>query len=214
MNIEKWERHYKHLGIDTSRMCCDGIFCEKEEWENVNKKVLFIMKEANSRKPVDLKTLFKNGPKYQMWHTISRWAGGILNSFPEFEEIDKWPAKKANIKKIASINLKKTSGGPSSNMSIINAYAHTDKELLLEQIDEIQPSIVVACGTFESVIWLLDLKVNPDKPHECPVFEETRDIWVIPWIHPGRVDNRKTYNELKELFSKSALNSYYSASAR
>ena len=202
MNIEKWERHYKDLGIDTSRMCGDGIFCEKEEWENVNKKVLFIMKEANSQKPMDLKTLFKDGPKYQMWHTISRWAGGILNNFPEFEEIDNRSAKKANIKKIASINLKKTSGGASSNMRIINAYAHAGKELLLEQIDEIQPEIIVACGTFDSVIWLLDLKVNPDKPHECPVFEETRNIWVIPWIHPGRVDNRKTYNELKELFSK------------
>lgn len=137
-----------------------------------------------------------------MWHTISRWTGGILNNFPEFEEIDEWSAKKKNIKKISSINLKKTSGGASSNMSIINAYAHMDKELLLEQIDEIQPSIIVACGTFDSVIWLLDLKVNPDKPYECPVFEEMRNIWVIPWIHPGRVDNRKAYNELKELFSK------------
>ncbi|MFH1613935.1 MAG: hypothetical protein ABIG61_02470 [Planctomycetota bacterium] len=202
MNKEKWERHYKNLGIDPSRICSDGIF-DDGEWKNANKKILFIMKEVNSSKGGwDLKTLFENGPKYQMWHTISRWAGGILNNFPKFEDIDKWSAKKANIKKIASINLKKTSGGPSSDMSIINAYAHMDKELLLEQIDEIKPEIIVACGTFDSVIWLLDLKkVKPDKPYECPVFEETRNIWVIPWIHPGRVNNKDTYNELKKLFS-------------
>ncbi len=202
MNIDKWEKHYQKLGIKTDAICRDGIF-DEEEWENVNKKVLFIMKEVNNWEGGDLKTLFKDGPKYQMWHTISRWAGGILNDFPEFEEIDKWPAKKANIKKIASINLKKISGGPSSDMSVVNAYAYTDKELLLEQIDEIQPQIIVACGTFDSVIWLLDLKVNPDKPRECPVFEEARKILVIPWVHPGRVDNRKTYKELKELFARS-----------
>ncbi len=201
MNKEKWERHYKDLGITPEKgICSDGVF-DDEEWKKPSKKILFIMKDTNKFEG-DLKTLFENGPKYQMWHTISRWAGGILNNFPEFEEIDNRSAKKANIKKIASINLKKTSGGASSNMRIINAYAHAGKELLLEQIDEIQPEIIVACGTFDSVIWLLDLKVNPDKPHECPVFEETRNIWVIPWIHPGRVDNRKTYNKLKKLFSK------------
>ncbi len=201
MNIDKWEKHYHKLGIDTSAICRDGVF-DKKEWENVNKKVLFIMKEVNDWKGGDLKTLFKNGPKYQMWHTISRWAGGILNNFPKYEEIDEWSARKANIKKIASINLKKTSGGSFSDMSIINAYAHTDKELLLEQIDEIQPEFIVACGTFDSVIWLLDLKVNPDKLRERPIFEKSRNIWVIPGVHPCRVNNRETYDKLKELFAK------------
>jgi len=97
MNKEKWERHYKGLGIDSSKICCDGIF-DDGEWKNVKKKILFIMKEVNNWEGGDLKTLFKDGPKYQMWHTISRWAGGILNNFPKFEEIDEWSAKKANIK--------------------------------------------------------------------------------------------------------------------
>ncbi|MCK4628920.1 MAG: hypothetical protein KAT56_07940, partial [Sedimentisphaerales bacterium] len=65
-----------------------------------------------------------------------------------------------------------------------------------------QPEIIVACGTFDSVIWLLDLKVNPDKPHECPVFKKSRNIWVIPWVHPCRVDNRETYGKLEDLFAK------------
>jgi len=206
MNKEKWERHYKELGINHSRICCDGILDDDDDlknWKNANKKMLFIMKEVNDWKEEgELKTLFENGPRYQMWHTISRWAGGILNNFPEFEEIDEWSAMKENIKKIASINLKKTSGGPSSDMSKINAHAHMCKELLLEQIDEIKPEIIIACGTFDSVIWLLDLKLNPDEIGKCPVFEETRNIWVIPFRHPGRVNSRDTYKELKELFAK------------
>ena len=209
MNLDKWKTHYNELGIDPSRICRDGIFNDGE-WKNANEKILFIMKEVNNWPDGDLKTLFEDGPKYQMWHTISRWAGGILNNFPKFEEIDKESAIKENIKKIASINLKKTSGGASSNMSIINAYAHMDKELLLEQIEEIKPKIIVACGTFDSVIWLLDLKINPDKFYDerddkfykCPVLEKTREILVIPWIHPGRVNNRETYNELKKIFAK------------
>ena len=201
MNWEKWIRHYKALGIDTNRICRDGIF-DKSEWGKVDKKILFIMKEVYDWEGGDLKDLFTNGPKYKMWHTVSRWAAGILHNFPEYEEIDTWSIKKEVIKKIASINLKKTSGGSSSNMSVINAYAHTDKELLLEQIDEIQPNIIVACGTFDSVIWLLELEINPDNPYEKPIFDKKRNLWVVPWRHPARVNNKKTYNGLKEMIAK------------
>lgn len=204
MNWEKWIRHYQALGIDPDRICRDGILNESEEWGKVAKKILFVMKEVNDWEGGDLKDLFTDGPKYQMWHTISRWAAGILYNFPEYEEIDTWSIKKEVIRKIASINLKKTSGGSHSNMSVINAYAYTDKELLLGQIDEIQPNIIIACGTFDSVIWLLGLEINPDNPYEKPIFDKERNIWVVPWRHPGRVNNKKTYNELKEMIAKIA----------
>ena len=201
MNWGKWIRHYQSLGINPDRICRDGIF-DEPEWKKAGKKILFVMKEVNNWEGGNLKNLFRDGPKYQTWHTASRWAAGILYNFPEYEKIDTWPMKKGAIRKIASINLKKTSGRSYSNMSVINAYAYADKELLLEQIDEIQPNIIVACGTFDSMIWLLGLEINPDNPDKKAIFDRKRKIWVVPCRHPARVNNKNTYNELKELIAK------------
>lgn len=204
MNWEKWNKHYQALGIDPNRICRDGILNEVE-WRKVdNKKILFVTKEVNDWEGGDLKGFLRDGPKTPMWHTVSRWAAGILFHFPKYEEIDTWSVMKEALEKVASINLKKTSGGGFSDMSIINAYAYTDRELLLEQIDEIQPNIIIACGTFDSVIWLLGLEINPDKPHEKPIFDKTRKMWVVPSRHPSRASNRKTYNELKEMIAEIA----------
>jgi len=203
MDWGKWIEHYQALGIKSDRICRDGIF-DDSEWGKVEKKILFVMKEVNKWEDGNLKDLFIDGPKYQMWHTVSRWAAGILYNFPKYEKIDTLDIMKEVIRKIASINLKKISGGPASNMSAINAYAYTDRELLLEQIDEIQPNIIVACGTFDSVIWLLGLEINPDNPYEKPIFDKKRNILVVPWRHPARVNNKNTYNELKEMIAKIA----------
>ncbi len=123
MNWEKWSRHYQVLAINPDRICRDGIFNESE-WRKADNKILFVMKEVNDWEGGDLKNLFEDGPKYQMWHTVSRWAAGILHDFPDYEKIDTWSIKKETIRKIASINLKKTSGGSYSDMSVINAYAY------------------------------------------------------------------------------------------
>lgn len=196
----KWESHYKNLEIEPGRICRDGIVNE-EEWGNSDIKVLFIMKEVNDWEGGDLKNLLKNGPKYQMWHTVARWAAGIQRGFPDFLEIDNWDSMKESTKKIASINLKKTSGGSSANMSIINAYAKMDKELLREQIFLIKPNIIIAGGTFENLIWLLDLDVDPDSPYKKPCLDKLTSAWVVPWVHPSRVNNKDTYDELKSIFN-------------
>ncbi len=90
-----------------------------------------------------------------MWHTVARWSAGILNDFPKYEEIDKYDTYKEWLSKIATVNLKKASGGSTADMAVINAYCYRDRELLLEQIIEIAPNIVVACGTIDVLIWLL-----------------------------------------------------------
>lgn len=198
MNWEDWEIHYKSLGIDPLRICKDGVF-DDSNWADSNTRILFIMKEVNDWKGGDLKSLFSDGPKHQMWHTIARWSAGILNAFPPFDSIDNDKSLRESIKQIASINLKKTSGGSSSNMSQINAYAHQDKELLRKQISEINPTHIIAAGTFDILIWLLDLNIEVDSPKEKPVFKKELNSWVIPWRHPSRVNNRETYSQLKNL---------------
>jgi len=197
---KEWEQHYKNLKIDSSRICKDGII-NSSEWRNCDAKVLFVLKEVNGGSGDDLLKLLASGPKYQMWHTISRWSAGIQGDFPDYDSINIYEKMKKALARVATINLKKTSGGSSSNMTVINSYAKADRVLLLKQISEIRPKVIVAGGTFDSLIWLLDLKVDVDSPIEKPVYDPLRNVWVIPWRHPGRVNNRESYAELGRLYT-------------
>ncbi|MEE9443328.1 MAG: hypothetical protein V3V99_11755 [candidate division Zixibacteria bacterium] len=196
---EKWVDHYRKLGIDSNKICKDGIFNEKQ-YEESSKKILYVMKEVNDWPGGDLRTLFNDGLRIRMWFTIARWTSGILNGFPEYKDIDKNEIYTKDIHKIACINLKKTSGGSISNMAVINAHAYIGRHLLSEQITEIDPDIIIACGTFESLIWLLNLGVNPDNPHEK--ISKCGKYLVVPFRHPARVNNKKTYEQLRKLLSE------------
>lgn len=197
---EKWKKHYEGKDIDIKEICKDGIINE-DDFKTINPRLLFVMKEVNDWPGGNLKELFINGPKYSMWHTIARWTTGIFEEFPSFEDINKWERYSKNISKIASINLKKLSGGASSDMSLINAYAHQDRELLIEQISTIKPDLIIACGTFDQLVWLLNLDVDC-KNYSKPVLAELGAIkaWVIPFRHPARVtDQEGCYLKLKKL---------------
>jgi len=170
---QRWKAHYKTLGIDEKEITKDGII---DESKFNNKRVLFILKDSNKFGGHHLKELFVNGPKYQMWHTTARWAYGIINNFPEYKKFNKNELKEA-LHSVAIINLKKKAGKSTAKQNIIDAYTHQDKALLLEQIKSINPKIIIGCGTFSSLIWLLDLPANGDNPNEKPLNQ-------IPSIQP------------------------------
>lgn len=198
---EDWKRHYIESGINPGRLCKDGIV-DHRCYRETTVKVLFVLKEVNDFPGGDLAAFLRKGPKYQMWHTVARWADGIQRGFPAYEQVDKFSTQQEALRRCAAINLKKTSGGASSDMAVINAYALHDRELLLRQILEIQADVIVACGTFNSLAWLLELEFLPDSPMSHAVYDSARTAWVIPWRHPGRVDNRKAYRELKRIVTR------------
>ena len=84
-----------------------------------------MLKEVNKFKKGDLRMMLKEGPAFQMWHTIARWVAGLIYKFPEYDEIGKY--MKESLSRVAAINLKKASGEAIADMSIINAYAYNDK---------------------------------------------------------------------------------------
>lgn len=198
---QKWEEHYSSRGISPTRICRDGIL-NREQFGKDHNRLLFVMREVNNWEGGNLENLLKDGPKYQMWHTISRWAAGILKSFPDYDSINNYQAMRDALSQVASINLKKTSGQSYSDEAQINAYAFQDRQFLVSQIEEINPTLVIACGTFNQLIWLLQLKVDPDSPCSRPVLDNMRRFWVVPWRHPSRADNRKTYYALKTILTK------------
>ena len=188
------------MNIKPERICKDGII-DSNGFHKAKPKILFIMKDVNDFEGGDLPEWLKEGPRY-MWHTIARWSAGVLNEFPPYEKISDKEILEESLKKIAAINLKKASGKATVAPEVVNAYAHQDRELLLEQIDSIAPDLIISCGVMDQLIWLLDLKVNPEKPSNEPIKDTARKVCIVPFRHPARAGGKETYNKLKEIVAK------------
>ncbi|NQT23576.1 MAG: hypothetical protein HQ579_09110 [Candidatus Omnitrophica bacterium] len=185
------------------KICKDGII-EPDIYNSLKgkdePKILFVLKETNAFSG-DLRELLKERP----WKGIVRLIIGILEDFPEYDEVEKILANQNKrieyIKKAAVINLKKTTGTSSSNPDVINAYACRDKGLLKKQIDDlIRPHYIIAGGTMSPLIWLLDLDIMPNNPVANSVKYKKIDAWVVPCRHHPSRDTkpRDTYSQLKK----------------
>lgn len=87
--FKKWENKIDDYN---GKFVSDGIIYE-EEYDKVNKKILFITKEPNDpfrkekwdfREICKVKAEFKNNFTYR----IAEWSYGILNDFPPYDNLD------------------------------------------------------------------------------------------------------------------------------
>lgn len=194
----KWKEHYTATCLDANQITRDGII-NPGKYLKEKKKLLFVLKDSNVFPGGDLAKYLMDGPRGQTWHTLARWAAGILTGFKQpYESIDNYKVMSDSMQKIAAINLKKYTGKSVADMSAVNAFAYHDRELLRDQIQEITPNMIIACGVYEPLIWLLDIKLDPREPYKTAGTYKDK-VPVIPWMHPGRKDNKKTYLELTEL---------------
>jgi len=200
--LKEWEESHRLKGLDSTKISIDGVL--NRDKYNSEAGLMFVLKDTNSKNRVDLIDLLKDGAKYQMWHAVARWAAGILNDFPEYDVINDYEVMKDALHQVSVVNLKKTTGGASVHSSSVTAFAHTDRELLLKQFRMINPKLIIAGGTFEQLIWLLDLDIDPIDVWK-PAKSRIIDAWVVPWRHPNRVSNLNSYEQLKELFKETNM---------
>ena len=198
---QEWQIDYQRRGLRWEDVTRDGPI-NPTHYAVTTPRIVFVLRETNDFGGGDLRELLADGPKYQMWHTLARWAAGLLGGFPDYDEIDRYTVMRKALHRVAAVNLKKITGGAGSWDAQIHAFTVVDRHLLTRQLRELEPSIVVACGTFPQVMWLLDLQVDPLEPFEQPVKAEDPATWVIPFRHPVRCDNRKSYSELQRLASR------------
>lgn len=154
--LEKYKAHYLNLGLDFSEFTQDGIL-NSSEFEKAPKRLLFLLKDSNNFGNRSLVDLLENGPKYQMWHTLAQWAGGILHGF-DFAERKNWEDMKQALRQVAVVNVKKITGSSSIHHHRLSDFVHLDSDLLTEQIRRIQPDLIIACGTFHSCKTLLNIR--------------------------------------------------------
>lgn len=147
------------LTIDhkTNGFILDGVVCP-ETWISEKRKILFILKEAYCDKATEfdlVAELNKHGPWGSVWNRCAEWVYGIMEvskdcPMPPYRSVNQNESN-VYLRRVAVLNLKKSDGNSSSNMSEVEQYARFDAEEIKEEIKIIDPDIVI-CG---SVFYLL-----------------------------------------------------------
>ncbi len=196
---KQWQKHYECLGL--TDYVKDGI-ADYEAFNSASCRVLFVLKGPHGWPGADMRDQLRKGAQYQVWHTIARWAAGILTGFPAYGDVNTSAEKNRALRSVAGINLKKVSGAAQADASVINSHAYRDRDLIRAQITHIKPDIIVACSTWDPLIWILELPVEDfARPTQTPIRDTSRGAWVVPWRHPARGGGVKYYEELKARLS-------------
>ena len=168
---EKWATRGKHAGKIFVR---DGVICS-DSWQQARSKKIFLLKEAwwgkDDKKADwwenddcwDLSKLFRRWkkPKHKMWWLVGIW-GGMLDKRAKGEELagldpnySNDPAVTQGLFSSAVVNLKKSDGKKSSDPKDLQEYVEQDWDLLLSQIVDLKPDVVLCGSTWRFVKPLL-----------------------------------------------------------
>ena len=136
----------------------DGIVNMIQWGDGDNKKILFVLKEAyGENQEWDLAEWLRDQhPTISIWKRIAKWTYGLQNTdskticpyildLPEEQRI-------RSLDQIAVINLKKSNGDSSSDMTEVSAYAQADRQELMKEFELIDPDIIVCGSTFHTLI--------------------------------------------------------------
>ncbi len=190
--FEKWK---SSESVNSLEFAMDGII-DETLWHSAPRKVLYLLKETNNFRS-DLRILVKENP----WKVIGHWTYALCNvqngNLPSFSDADNNHNEFCNMSAI--LNLKKETGSSSADNDEVRRIAERDKELILEQLEIINPDIVVCGGTFHLIKDILITNSDPiDKDRRCYRINDT--FW-IDFCHPSaRFRHDMMYYTLTNLF--------------
>jgi hypothetical protein len=192
----------------------DGII-DIDKWLRSEKKIALFLKEAYGEKQDwDLSQLIREewkGPKTKMWWTVSYWLFLLQKTtkdyIPLFPDSDsEFNECKDYLLSSAVINIRKSDGETSSNFETLKKYTEKDKKFLIQQIELINPDIILCGYTFNHLKELLG-EVKPVPNTEW--IYKYGDRLIIDFWHPAnQYPNRLCYYTLGHLYQRVLSNNF------
>jgi hypothetical protein len=207
----------------------DGII-SKEDYNATDVRILWVLKEGNVSKNDEdytrdiCKEILNNGHlinalKIPTFRKMIYATYGIMNNKTEWKNVP--PANDVVayncLKKIAYININKMPGKGTANYNVIkNAYENYEN-LLLDQINNINPNIIIFGGTLhffncnklKEIGWnLFDVKKQyfneSNKGKTTSFFPISKNKLIINAYHPAyvRISNYNYWLEIKTVYEK------------
>lgn len=166
----------------------DGIINE-ECFDRQPERILVICKDHNNRTGQkegainNFRTWWNEGVKFVFANRIASWVIHILKDFKS-EEIDFTKDKKAEaLKKLAFLNIKKISGIHTIDFDSIYEFIKIGKEHINQQIDIINPTLIICCLNNQFLTEeLLNIKLEQKGDFFIGKRQEAK---VINFFHPS-----------------------------
>lgn len=187
---QKWEKQRNYIPFVR-----DGILLE-DEWSNASPKIMFLMKESHKNtdwwqiagSEIDIS---KNDKVRKIWENIVRWKfllnsyfnDGVIPSFLEKEELFRKALPLKKLGDIAYVNVSKELGESSSNAKHLQNRAIEDREFLTQQIDIIDPEIILCANTFSCYHPIYNGNQTIEKVSDR--IHKHKDRIIIEFYHPG-----------------------------
>ena len=205
--FDNWARTTNHKG---NIFIKDGII-DYELWNNSQLKIVFLLKEAYGNEipnKWDLSSYINNKRKAsgRTFKPLGQWAYGIFGLY-EKEFIHPFPTKtnQQDINKALSscalVNIKKSGGKKRSNHNNLNEYLENDWGYLSEQLDLIEPQIIICGKTWD----LIKKKLNGYEKVSDQVYKHDGRYYVDYWHPANRASKIMNYYALCALIQQSNI---------
>ena len=135
----------------------DGTFYNsaEEDWDDEHLKVLFVLKQPSNSdllgedyRSYDFDTLMESS----VWQELLARLYGIMNTdedgYPDYDEATDWDNMREAFYNypFAAINIIKDECSSSTSPSYLKRYARNNRDFLTDQLNILQPDIIVCCG--------------------------------------------------------------------
>ena len=130
----------------------DGVINEAA-WMRSTPKILLLMKEVNDpdEEGWDLREFLSSTDRQDTWDSVTRWVRAIRALPTEVPWKDLMRVKSADrrdhLGSLAVMNLKKTSGGHTTNVKSFRKIVEEDQDFLRRQFALYDADLVLCCGS-------------------------------------------------------------------
>jgi hypothetical protein len=171
-----------------------------DNFNKAKKKILWILKEANMRNwegeyldlSEHLRTMdSKHGSFKTTWRLVLEISYAIMENAQNWEDdvtVGEVLLKEGLMKQLAVIEVKKTFGGGDSDQGEIDTYYKKDKDIILAQIEVIEPDFII---NGSGVIALFDdlkngesKEITPFKVAKCK-YKNGKEAIILNVYHPN-----------------------------
>ncbi len=169
-----------------------------------SKKIMWVLKEPNwdNHSDVNMIDFFKDVTTYPKWKRtyklIFQVSYSILNGYPQYGNMPQLKDIKDVANKIALININKVGGLNKSYWKSIRDSYLRNKDILLEQVDIINPGIIINCSRVND--FFKDTLVEMNDKENTSYFRcgNTKNGIIIDSYHPNqrKITHENYYNSI------------------
>lgn len=198
----RWREHWAANQV-TDKFVPDGIG-DEAAWNACPRKLLWVLREPNDTSPRskewDLRTFLRT-PAWELtdqqrpgnyWQNIARCSYGVIYQPCSFDLAEANFRTSGILRLISIMNIKKAPGRDRVVWPELKRYAERDAVFIREEVEIIDPQIIICAGTLGLFCDALGIPYGRDDERA-----QWRHKVIVAWGHPaGRTSKRDYYHHI------------------